>query len=124
MENTRFVTGGLMFLIEAIIKPFKLDDIKDALEELGVGGMTFTEILHAAPPKPKGRSFGETSKDVDLLPKIKVEVVVPAELAERIIEALCIHGSAGRNEDGRIMVERVNGAVRIRTGETDSDALG
>ncbi len=112
-----------MVLVEAVIKPFKLDDVKDALEELGVGGMTFTEILHSGPPRHKGRSFGDTAKDTDLTPKIKVEIVVPSQLAERIVEALCAHGSSGRNEDGKITVLLVNGAVRIRTGELDADAL-
>ena len=112
-----------MVLIEVIIKPFKLDDIKDALEELGVGGMTFTEILHSGPPRHKGRSFGEPSKDIDLTPKIKVEIAVPADIVERIIEAICVHGSSGRNEDGKITVLDLDGAVRIRTGELDGEAL-
>lgn len=112
-----------MVLIEAIIKPFKLDDVKDALEELGVGGMTFTEILHSGPPRHKGRSFSETSRDVDLAPKIKVEIAVPDHMAERIVEAICVHGSAGRNEDGKITIQEMNGAMRIRTGELDEEAL-
>ncbi|MBI5250052.1 MAG: P-II family nitrogen regulator [Desulfomonile tiedjei] len=112
-----------MVLIEAIIKPFKLDDVKDALEELGAGGMTFTEVLHSGQPRHKGRSFGDTSRDVDLAPKIKVEIAVPDHLAERIVEAICVHGTAGRNEDGKIIVQELNGAVRIRTGELDADAL-
>jgi nitrogen regulatory protein PII len=112
-----------MLLIEAILKPFKLDDVREAIEELGVGGMTVTELLQTVPPKHLGRSFGTPRQTGDLVPKIKIQVAAPSELLERIIEAICLHGSAGKNEDGQIIVETIHVAVRIRTGDLDGDAL-
>ncbi len=112
-----------MIIIEAILKPFKLDDVKEALEELGVGGLTITEVMQAASPKPRGRSFGDLRSSGDLVPKIKISVAAQAHLAERIIEAIRLHGSSGKLEDGNIVVARVHSAVRIRTGELDSDVL-
>jgi nitrogen regulatory protein PII len=111
-----------MVLIEAIIKPFKLDDIKEALEELGVGGITVTELIQTA-AQTRGRSFGPTRTAIGLVPKIKIQVAAPTELAERVIEAVRIHGSSGKMEDGRVTVEKIDKVVRIRTGEVDSDAL-
>jgi nitrogen regulatory protein PII len=112
-----------MIVIEAILKPFKLDDVKEALEELGIGGMTAIEIMQAASPRPRGRSFGDLRSSGDLVPKIKIRVAASASLAERIIEAICLHGSSGKLEDGNIIVEKLDAAVRIRTGELDDDAL-
>lgn len=111
-----------MVLIEATVKPFKLDDVKEALEELGAGGMTVTEILQSS-TKVRGRSFGGAPADSDLVPKIQLEIVAPRDMAERIIEAILLHGSAGRAEDGRISVETVEATIRIRTGEADQEAL-
>jgi nitrogen regulatory protein P-II 1 len=111
-----------MILIEAMVKPFKLDDVKEALEELGAGGMTVTEILQSS-TKVRGRSFGGSTTDSDLVPKIKLEIAAPRVLAERIIEAILLHGSAGRTEDGAISVQTVDAAIRIRTGEADEEAL-
>jgi nitrogen regulatory protein P-II 1 len=111
-----------MVLIEATVKPFKLDDIKEALEELGAGGMTVTEILQSS-TKVRGRSFGGSLTESELVPKIKLEIAAPKSLAERVIEAILLHGSAGRTEDGTISVEAVVTAIRIRTGETDEEAL-
>lgn len=112
-----------MVFIEASIKPFKLDDVKEALEELGIGGMTVVEVLQAAEAKPKGRFFGSPGMPAGLVPKIRIEVAVPSEIAERVIEAICLHGSTGKAEDGRIVVTRLGSVVRIRTGEADMDAL-
>jgi nitrogen regulatory protein PII len=112
-----------MVLIEVIIKPFKLDDVKEALEELGVGGLTITEVLHVSPYKSKARSFGAGSTTSDLVPKIKLEIAVKKELAGRVIEAICLHGSSGKTEDGIIAAQVIAAAIRIRTGETDLDAL-
>ena len=112
-----------MVLIEAIIKPFKLDDIKEALEELGVGGITVTELIQTA-AQTRGRSFGTgSSTAVGLVPKIKIQVAAPTELTERIIEAVRVHGSSGKAEDGRVTVAKIDNVVRIRTGELDSEAL-
>jgi nitrogen regulatory protein PII len=112
-----------MVFIETFIKPHKLDDVKEALEELGVGGMTVIEVLQEAESRLRGRSFGAGRVPTDLIPKIKLEIAVPSDLAERVIEAICLHGGSGKTEDGKIFVTRVDGAVRIRTGETDEDAL-
>ncbi len=111
-----------MVLIEAIIKPFKLDDIKEALEELGVGGITVTELIQTA-AQTRGRSFGANPTTMGMVPKIKIQVAARTELAERIIEAVRLHGSTGKIEDGRVTVEKIDKVVRIRTGELDSDAL-
>jgi len=112
----------IMVLIEAIIKPFKLDDVKEALEELGVGGITVTETLQTA-AQARGRSFGATPATAGMIPKIKIQVAAPSELAERIIESICLHGATSKTEDGRITVETIDRVVRIRTGEMDSDAI-
>jgi len=112
-----------MVLVEAYIKAFKLDDVKEALEELGVAGMTVVEVMQEAQARPRGRSFGTARDSGDFLPKIKIEIAVPDHEAERIIEAICLHGNAGKTEDGRIIVRKILGALRIRTGEKDRDAL-
>ncbi len=111
-----------MILIEAIIKPFKLDDVKEALEELGVGGITVTELIQTV-AQTRGRSFGSTPATLGLAPKIKLQVAAPSELAERIIEAICLHGSTGKSEDGKLLAEKIDKVVRIRTGELNSDAI-
>jgi nitrogen regulatory protein PII len=122
--GTKLVNSRLkMVLIEAYIKAFKLDDVKEALEELGVAGMTVVEVLQESQTRPRGRSFSTDRAAGDFVPKIKIEIAAAAHHAERIIEAICLHGSAGKTEDGRIVVRQVRGAVRIRTGETDTDAL-
>jgi nitrogen regulatory protein PII len=112
-----------MILVEAYIKPFKIDDIKEALEELGIAGVTITEVMQTTPPAPHGRSFGSPGASADMAPKLKIEVAIPDQLTERVIEAICTHGSTGKREDGRIVVESLHGALRIRTGETGDDAL-
>jgi len=117
--TVRYVT---MVLIEAIIKPFKLDDVKEALEELGVGGITVTEALQTT-AQARGRSLGTTPTTAGMVPKIKIQVAAPSELAERIIESICLNAATGRTEDGRMTVETIERVVRIRTGEMDSDAI-
>jgi nitrogen regulatory protein P-II 1 len=112
-----------MVFVQAYIKPFKLDDVKECLEELGVGGITVTEVLQTSVTRGRGRSFGSGPSHTDLVPKIKIEVAVPRQQAERVIEAICFHGSAGKSEDGQIVVETVEGTVRIRTGDEGEDAL-
>ncbi|MCX5862130.1 MAG: P-II family nitrogen regulator [Desulfomonile sp.] len=112
-----------MVLIEAFIKHFKLDDVKEALEEIGVGGMTVTEVLQASPTRMRARSLNASETRPDLVPKTKIEIVVPADLVERTVEAICLHGSTGKTEDGVVVLRRIEGAVRIRTGETDSAAI-
>ena len=112
-----------MKLIVAIIKPFKLEEVRDALGHIGVAGLTVAEV------KGYGRQRGHTEiyrgaeYAVNFLPKIKIEVVVAADRAERVVEAIAGTARTGQIGDGKIFVLDVEQAVRIRTGETDSDAL-
>ncbi|MEF3191071.1 MAG: P-II family nitrogen regulator [Campylobacterales bacterium] len=109
--------------IEAIIKPFKLDDVKEALTELGISGMTVTEV------KGYGRQQGHTELYrgaeyvVDFLPKIKIEIVVSNELADKAADAIIAAAKTGKIGDGKIFIYTVDKAIRIRTGEMDHDAL-
>ena len=112
-----------MKLVTAIIKPFKLDDVRAALSEIGISGMTVTEV------KGFGRQRGHTELYrgaeyvVDFLPKIKIEVVVPDDRAERVVEAIANAAKTGQIGDGKIFVSSIEHSVRIRTGETDDNAL-
>jgi nitrogen regulatory protein P-II 1 len=113
-----------MFSIEATIKPFKLDDVRETLVDLGVGGMTVTEVLRQTPSqRHEGRFSDAQSGTVVLSPHINIQVVVPDRLVESVIEALCLHGSSGKLDDARVTVNRVESVVRVRTGEKDGDAL-
>jgi nitrogen regulatory protein P-II 2 len=112
-----------MKLITAIIKPFRLDDVRNALSEVGVNGMTVTEV------KGFGRQRGHTELYrgaeyvVDFLPKSKVEVAVADDLVERVIEAISAAARTGKVGDGKIFVTDLHQALRIRTGETGDNAL-
>ena len=115
--------GIWMKLITAIIKPFKLDEVREALSLLGVRGMTVTEV------KGYGRQRGHTEiyrgaeYAVSFLPKLKMEVAVRAEMADAVIEAITSRARTGQIGDGKIFVTQLEQVVRIRTGETDGDAL-
>lgn len=109
--------------IEAIIKPFKLDDVKEALQEVGVQGLSVTEIKGFGRQKGHTELYRGAEYVVDFLPKVKVEMVLPDDLVEAAIDAII---SAARTEkigDGKIFVSPVEQAIRIRTGETGDDAL-
>lgn len=113
-----------MVSIEAILKPYKLDDVRDALDEIGVGGMTVIEVLQTATPKTYRKARPELAQnELQLTPKVIVKVVVPDELADRVVEAICIQGNSGKYEDGILVVQTVETAVRVRTGEKNEDAL-
>lgn len=113
-----------MFSIEATVKPFKLDDVREALADLGVGGMTVTEMLRQVVSQRPGRRFSDSEpRPADLVPHIHVQVVVPDWLVERVIEAFCLHGSSGKLDDSLITVSRVESVVRVRTGDKDNEAL-
>jgi nitrogen regulatory protein P-II 1 len=109
--------------VEAIIKPFKLDEVKEALTELGVQGMTVTEA------KGFGRTGGKKEVNrgsayvVDFVPKVKIEVIVPESLVHQVLEAIEKTAKTDRIGDGKIFVRPVEGAVRIRTGERDDSAI-
>jgi nitrogen regulatory protein P-II 1 len=113
-----------MFSIEATIKPFKLDDVRETLVDLGVGGMTVTEVLRQTPPQRHERRFSDAqSGTVDLSPHINIQVVVPDRMVESVIETLCLYGSSGKLDNGLVTVSRVESVVRVRTGEKGDDAL-
>ncbi|TVP89248.1 MAG: P-II family nitrogen regulator [Thioalkalivibrio sp.] len=112
-----------MKMITAIIKPFKLDDVREAISEIGVQGMTMTEV------KGFGRQRGHTELYrgaeyvVDFLPKVKLEVAVDDDTVDRVIEAITKSASTGKIGDGKIFISPIEQVVRIRTGETGAEAL-
>ena len=112
-----------MKLIMAIIEPFRLDDVRDALSEIGIKGMTVTEV------KGFGRQTGHTELyrggeyAVDFLPKIKLEVAVQSDLVDRVIESITTAAQTGKIGDGKIFVSEIEQVIRIRTGETGPEAL-
>jgi nitrogen regulatory protein P-II 1 len=109
--------------VEAIIKPFKLDDVKDALEQMGVHGMTVSEVKGYGRQKGHTELYRGAEYVVDFLPKVKIEVVVPSDRAEAVIEAIRKVAATGKVGDGKIFVMPVEHVVRIRTGEADDDAI-
>ncbi len=115
--------GSAMKKIEAIIKPFKLDDLKEALTEIGVIGMTVSEVRGFGRQKGHTELYRGGEYTVDFLPKIKVEVVVPDHLVAKVSEVIASAAKTGNIGDGKIFIEPVESAVRIRTGERDEAAL-
>ena len=109
--------------IEAIIKPFKLDDVKEALHEVGVQGMTVVEAKGFGRQKGHTELYRGAEYVVDFLPKVKIEVVLADDLTEKAVEAIQNAAQTGRIGDGKIFVSSVEDAIRIRTGETGTDAL-
>ena len=112
-----------MKLIMAIIKPFKLDDVRDALTEIGVAGMTVSEVKGFGRQKGQTEIYRGAEYTTNMVPKIKVEVVCDSALADRVVEAIQQSANTGAIGDGKIFVLDVSHAVRIRTGETDNTAL-
>ena len=109
--------------IEAIIKPFKLDEVKEALHEIGVSGITVTEAKGFGRQKGHTELYRGAEYVVDFLPKVKLEVVVAAGIADRTVEAIAAAAQTGRIGDGKIFISSIEGALRIRTGERDDDAI-
>ena len=109
--------------IEAIIKPFKLEEVKDALSDIGVEGMTVTEVKGFGRQKGHTEIYRGTEYAVNFLPKIKIEVAVPSEQADKVVDAITAAAKTGQIGDGKIFVYDIDHAVRIRTGETDAAAL-
>ena len=109
--------------IEAIIKPFKLDDVREALSEIGVTGMTVTEVKGFGRQKGHTELYRGAEYVVDFLPKAKLELVVKEEQVDRCIEAITTAAGTGKIGDGKIFVTSVEQVVRIRTGETGPDAI-
>ena len=112
-----------MKMIMAIIKPFKLDEVRQAITALGVHGMTVTEVKGFGRQKGQTEIYRGAEYTVQFLPKIKLEIVVSDDLAERVIEAVIGSARTEKIGDGKIFVMDVDKAVRIRTGDTDGDAL-
>jgi len=109
--------------IEAVIKPFKLEDVKDAVLKLGVSGITITEVKGFGRQKGHKEIYRGAEYVVDFLPKIKLEVAVPADLASKVVEAIKETAYTGEIGDGKIFILPLEKAVRIRTGEEDEDVL-
>lgn len=109
--------------IEAIIKPFKLDEVKDALNELGVSGMTISEAKGFGRQRGHKEIYRGTEYQVDFVPKIKLDLVVSAELADKVVSAITEKASTGKVGDGKIFVLPVEEAIRIRTGESGKEAI-
>ena len=109
--------------IEAIIKPFKLDEVKDALNQIGLKGITVLEAKGFGRQKGHTELYRGAEYVVDFLPKVKVELVVPDELVERAVEAIRNAAQTGRIGDGKIFISTVEEAIRIRTGESGLDAI-
>ena len=112
-----------MKLIMAIIKPFKLDDVREALTPLGVQGLTVSEVKGFGRQKGQTEIYRGAEYHVNFLPKVKVEVVVGADLAEQVVEAIVRSAYTGKIGDGKIFIIDIERAVRIRTGETDAAAI-
>lgn len=112
-----------MKMVMAIIKPFKLDDVREALTALGVEGLTVTEVKGFGRQKGQTEIYRGAEYSVNFLPKVKIEVAIPAKLEKQVIEAIQNSSNTGRIGDGKIFVYDLSTAVRIRTGETGKDAL-
>ena len=117
------VREGKMKLIVAIIKPFKLDEVRKALTGIGVHGMTVTEVKGYGRQKGHTEIYRGAEYVVNFLPKLRVEVAVDSALADKAVEAITSSARTGQIGDGKVFVSPITSAVRIRTGETDSDAL-
>ena len=109
--------------LEAIIKPFKLDDVREALSDIGITGMTAIEVKGFGRQKGHTELYRGAEYVVDFLPKVKIEVVVPDELVDRCIDAITEAARTGKIGDGKIFVTTVERVVRIRTGEQDLEAI-
>ena len=109
--------------IEAIIKPFKLDDVREALTEIGITGMTVTEVKGFGRQKGHTEIYRGAEYAVDFLPKVKLELVLPDDMVERTIETIVETARSGKIGDGKIFVYPVEQVIRIRTGETDHAAI-
>ncbi len=112
-----------MKLVIAIIKPFKLDDVRDALTAIGINGLTVTEVKGYGRQKGHTEIYRGAEYAVNFLPKLKLEIAVPADLVDKAIETIKATTHTGQIGDGKIFVLPVEQAVRIRTGEKDADAL-
>jgi nitrogen regulatory protein P-II 2 len=128
LPNGMMTTGKnngvpVMKLVIAVIKPFKLDEVHDALTRLGITGMTVSEVKGYGRQKGHTEIYRGAEYVVNFLPKIRIEVAVPADRADKVVETISGAARTGQIGDGKIFVMTIDHAMRIRTGETDSDAL-
>ena len=112
-----------MKLVSAIIKPFRLDEVRDALAEVGVSGMTLTEVKGFGRQKGHTELYRGAEYTVDFLPKVKLEVAVNADQLDAVVEAIMGAAQTGKVGDGKMFITDIEKVVRIRTGELDNDAL-
>lgn len=109
--------------IEAIVKPFKLDDVKESLNDIGIQGMTITEVKGYGRQKGHKEIYRGAEYVVDFVPKIKVAIIVDDDRAEEVVDTICKASNTGKIGDGKIFIMPVDDVVRVRTGERGSDAL-
>ncbi|MFT4937156.1 MAG: nitrogen regulatory protein P-II 2 [Paraglaciecola sp.] len=112
-----------MKLVTAIIKPFKLDDVREAISEIGIDGLTVTEVKGFGRQKGHTELYRGAEYQVDFLPKVKLEIAVQDDHVERLVEAIVGAAKTGKIGDGKVFVYDLEQAVRIRTGETDGEAI-
>ena len=123
MAPTRIGELGFMKKIEAVIKPFKLDEVKEALQEVGLTGITVTEAKGFGRQKGHTELYRGAEYVVDFLPKVKLELIIEDEMVEKAVEAIRSSAHTGRIGDGKIFIIDVEQAVRIRTGDRGADAI-
>jgi nitrogen regulatory protein P-II 1 len=109
--------------IEAVIRPFRLDDVREALAEIGVKGMTLTEVKGYGRQKGHTELYRGSEYQIDFLPKIKIEVVVPDKMADKVVDTILKAAKTGQVGDGKIFIYDIEDAVRVRTGESGETAL-
>jgi nitrogen regulatory protein P-II 1 len=109
--------------IEAIVKPFKLDDVKEALNEIGIKGMTISEVKGYGRQKGHTEIYRGAEYVVDFIPKVKIEVVVPADVADQVVDTIRSAANTGKIGDGKIFVMPIERVIRVRTGEENRDAV-
>jgi len=112
-----------MKLVTAIIKPFKLDDVREALHEVGIAGITVTEVRGFGRQKGHTELYRGAEYNVDFLPKLKIEIAVTDELSEQVVEAIARAATTGKIGDGKIFISALEEVIRIRTGETGAQAI-
>lgn len=122
-QHLVFLRGYIMKLVTAVIKPFKLDDVREALSEVGVQGITVTEVKGFGRQKGHTELYRGAEYVVDFLPKVKIDIAIPDDLLDRVIEAISKAANTGKIGDGKIFVCNLEQAMRIRTGETGPEAL-
>ncbi len=112
-----------MKIVMAIIKPFKLDEVREALTSIGIQGLTVSEVKGYGRQKGHTEIYRGTEYAVNFLPKLKIEIAVATDMVDKVVDAIATTAKTGQIGDGKIFVYSIDHAVRIRTGETDSDAL-